>query len=499
MQYFGRDPRTTHHMTPKDVRHTGDGRRWPLLAWALTGVVAGGVCASLLAIPVQTTDCLIPILQALDHRSAASVFLSSADAAAYMRPLRLAQIQALVNVADGHFFLVFKGLHVALVLACVGLFVAAAGVRTRRDAAALALGLAVLTGLHTFLGTVAEAYPVNHFLEIVVACLGVFVLAQRPGGWAIDLLATGVFVAAALTLESGVLVWVVIVVAWCTGMPGISRRGVVLASAGLAGYLGLRFGYFDTGLPTLVERSTGFGLRTLDPPELMARFGQHPWPLYVYNIISSLGSVTVSQPRAGVWTLPAALADGQPVLGTVINLVSSTATTAVIAWCGASRWRRWRTRRFEHVDQVLLVAGAVLVANAALSYSYTKDEIMSPAGAFYALAAVVAFHQLIGWWEQQAARVPRASAVTLLMLSLLLLPSASGWGLRAIGTHYRMHQMALDVRNEWVHVDGWLEQQHAAPGSAEARATVERLRRDALEHTTANPYFLALQGTVLFQ
>lgn len=450
----------------------------------------------MLDIPLQVTDSLIPILQALDHRSALGALLSSVDAAAYLRPLRMAQIQWLVNIAGGHYFLVFKGLHLALVVACVALMVLAAQVRSRRDVAALAFGLAVLTGMPTFLGTVWEAYPINHFLEMVVACLAVFVLAQRPAYWLGELAALALFAAAALTLESGLLVWVVLAVAWLTGMPGVPRRTVVAATALLGAYLVLRFGVLGTGLPTLIERSTGFGLRTLDPPELLARFGHWPLPLYAYNVLSALGAVTLSQPRAGVWTLPAALVAGQPVLGTAINIASSAITTGVIVWCGATRWTRWRARRFEPLDHTLLVALALLVANAVLSYGYTKDEILSPAGAFYALAAVAALRD--GLARLQPCLEAGASGVRAVVLMALVAVAAGGWGLRAIGLHYRCHQMALEVRNEWVDVDRWLERQHATPTTDEARRLVSRLRQDALDHATANPYFLALQGTVLF-
>ncbi len=473
------------------------GRRWSLAIWALAALVAAGVSASLLAIPVQTTDSLIPILQALDHRSALGALLSSADAAAYLRPLRMAQIQWLVNISGGHFYGVFKSVHVALVLACIGLFVMAADVRTRRDAAATSFGLAVLTGMSTFLGTVWEAYPINHFLEIVVACLAVFVLAQQRPGLLVDLAILAIFGAAALTLESGLLVWVVIAGGWLTGMPGISRRGALLATALLLAYLVLRFGYLGTGLPTLVERSTGFGLRTLDPPELLARFGRNPLPLYLYNIVSALGAVTIAQPRAGVWTLPAALQNGQPYLGTLINIVSSGLTTALIGWSLTSRVRAWRARPFEPGDQVLVVAVAMLVANAVLSYGYTKDEILSPAGVFYALAAVVALRDLLTRLDVRL--TTGAPAAVVVGLALLVAPVSGGWGLRALGLHYRCQQMALDVRNEWVEVDRWLERQQATPTTDEGRAVVRALRREALDHATANPYWLALQGTVLFQ
>ncbi len=470
-----------------------------LAAWVLAAACAAGVCASLLTIPVQVTDSLVPILQAQSSPSVAGAVLASADSAAYLRPLRIAQIQWLFEAANGRYFLAYKAFHVALVLACLALFVMAARVRTAGDVWAFACALTVLTGLHTFLGTVWEAYPINHFLEVVVLCLFVYVLAESRGGWWADALAALAFAVAALTLESGLLLWVVAVVAWLAGAKGLSRRGLVLMTVLLAGYLVVRFGYYSTGLPTLVERSTGFGTQKLDPPELMRRFGGRPLVLYAYNIVSSLGSVLLSQPRAGVWTLLAEpRADGLSP-GTMMNVIVSLLTTVAIAVWSTRRWPAWRTRQFQQGDRVVLVALAVTVANAVLSYGYTKDEIMSPAGAFYALAVGVVGRDLVTGPRpsgQPGATAPTPAAWAMLFVIGLV---SAGWAVRAAGLHYQMHQMAHDVRNEWVSVDAWLEAQHAAPATDEARALVRELREDALARVTGNPWGLALQGTRVFR
>ena len=473
--------------------------RASLAAWVLAAAFAAGVCASLLTIPVQVTDSLIPILQAQSAPSVAGAVVASADAAAYLRPLRIAQIQLLFEAANGRYFVAYKAFHVALVLACLALFVVAARVRTPGDVWAFACALTVLTGLHTFLGTVWEAYPINHFLEVVVLCLFVYVLAESRGGWWADVLAALAFAVAALTLESGLLLWVVAVVAWLTGAKGISRRGLVLMTVLLAGYLMLRFGYYATGLPTLVERSTGFGTQKLDPPELMRRFGDRPMVLYAYNIVSSLGSVLLSQPRAGVWTLLAEPRAEGLSPGTVMNVAVSLLTTAAIAAWSIRRWPAWRARQFQPDDRVVLVALAVTVANAVLSYGYTKDEIMSPAGAFYALAVLVVARDLVTAPRVAGASGPIAARPAAWAMLVVIGIVSAGWAVRAAGLHYQMHQMAHDVRNEWVTVDAWLEAQQASPATDEARALVRELREDALARVTGNPGGLALQGTRVFR
>ncbi len=471
--------------------------RASLVSWLLAGLVTAGLAASMRTIPVQVTDSLVPLLQAQEAASWRDAVRAAADSAGYLRPLRIAQIQWLHDVADGEYFLVYKMFHLLLVGIVMALFTAAARVRQAADLCAFAFGLTVLTGLHTFLGTVWEAYPINHFLEIVAACLGAWVLAESRGGWWADGALILLFAVAVLTLESGLLVWVVAVAAQVTGARGVSRRGLVVLTALLAGYLVLRFGYFDTGLPTLVERSTGVGVARLDPAELTRRFGDRPLVLYAYNVASSLGSVLASQPRAGVWTLLAEHGEGGVAPGTLLNLGVSVATTAGVALWTLPQAARVRPATLRPSARIAVVAGAVLVANAVLSYGYTKDEIMSPAGAFYALAAyAVAREWLVGPRPAAGAAAVgwREPAALLLVLGV-----ATGWSIRALGVHYHLHQMAHEVRNEWVTVDSWLVRQQAAPESDAGRRLVRQLREDALARVTGHPWGLALQGTRVFR
>lgn len=455
------------------------------LAWAMTAVVALAVCYSVTRIPVQVTDSLVPILQAQETASVASAFVSSLGAA-YLRPMRLAQIQALFELSNGHYFLAYKGFHVALVIACFALLVIALNPRTGVDLVALTFALTVLTGIHTFRGMVWEAYPINHFLEISVFCLLALALARSRGGWWADLGAALTFVVASLTLESGLLVWVVIVAAWLAGFRGVSKRGVLIATMLLAAYFVVRFPYLGTGTPALAERSSGFGFGRLGPDELVRRFGAWPYGFYAYNVASSLISVLLSEPRSGTWTAVAEVSSGGVSPGTLINVGSSIVTTIVIGWYGLTLFRSWRARRLEEADRIWLVALAVLAANAAMSYAYTKDEIMSPAGVFYALAGFAAVRRLLPrLGRQQGARWKSA------VYAFAIAGAAAGWAIRTVGLHYQMHLMAFSVRNEWVYVDDWLARQHASPTSAEGKRIVEAMRNDALAQTVVNPYIQA--------
>lgn len=458
---------------------------WRLAAWALTALMAAGVSYSVLRIPVQTTDSLIPILAAHRAPSLVQAVMDNAYSGGYLRPLRIAQIQMLFDASGGRYFLAYKGFHVALAIACCGLFTLALRPRTRADFVALAVALTVLTGLHTFFMTVAEAYPINHFLEIAVLCLLTLVLAQSAGGWCVDLAAALTFVVAALTLESGLLVWVVAVGARATGMRGISMRGVAAMTVLLAAYLYVRFVYLATGVPALIERASGFGTARLEPDALMQRFGDWPYGFYAYNVASSLLTVLISEPRGGVWEIATDLGAGRMALGSIVNIMSSAVTSVVIGWFVVQRGSDWKRGTFAPPDRIVVVALLLLVANAAVSYAYTKDEIMSPAGVFYALAAFVGMRHALEWLGD-AGRPRRV----IIAAGCVLVIAVAGWSVRAVGLHYGMHRAAFNVRNEWVDVLQWLDQQGDPPRSESERQLVNALRDEAIAAGVVNPDWL---------
>jgi hypothetical protein len=458
-------------------------RRWRIGSWLVALVMAAAVCHSMLRIPLQPTDSLIPILAAQATPSVADAISGSMGSPGYLRPLRIGQIKLLYDAAGGHYFAVYKGFHIALVVAAFALFVTAIRVRTATDFLAATFALTVFTGIHTFVRTVWEAYPVNSFLEIGVFCLATLVLAQSRGGWLPGLAACVLLAAGALTLESGLLVWVVAAAAWLTGLRGLCGRVVLVMTLLVVAYFVMRFGVLDTGAPGMVERSSGFGTERLEPAEIVARFGSRPYLFYAYNVGSSAFSVLASEPRDGEWRIAAEMqADGTPLEGSVLNLATSIATTALIVMYARRRWPLWRQRRFGAEDQLVVVAIALIGANAAMSFAYTKDDIMSAAGMFYPLAAYIAARDV-------AQRLPFAGSGRTILVALLLMILAGGWALRSAGVHYQMRLMAFSVRNDWVNVDHWLESQRAMPSTPEGRRLVSELTEDALRRPVINPFF----------
>ena len=441
-------------------------------AYGLASLVALVLACDLLWMPVQVSDSLGELLEAQRSPSARASFEANLGSAGYLRPLRIAQIKVLYDAAQGsHYWLVFRGLHALLIGVALFLFTRVLRVSTRIDFAAAAFALVTLTGLHTFRGTVQEAFPINHFLEMLVCCLLALNLARSRGGIWVDAVATVIFAGAALTLESGLLVWVVAAAAWTVGWRGISSRGLVLMTALLLGYLYLRFVSLSSGMPSLSERSSGYWLSVLEPSELQQRFGAHPMVFYSYNVWTSIMSVLFSEPQAGVFEAVRAWLDDRLLARSVIPVTTSVIATGLIVWAAA---RRVANRyALDDTARFILIGIAVLVANAVLSFSYTKNEIMSIAGAFYALAAFGAMRDGL----LAAPRMPRPAGVAFALLLCLL---SVGWTVRSVGVHYVLRSQAFRHQADWVALPGLWQRSERWPSDPADLRLILQLRADAV-------------------
>ena len=446
--------------------------------YGLASLFVLALAGDLLWMPIQVGDSLGELIEAQRSPSVWESFEGALGSNAYLRPLRIAQIKALFDLAqDRHYWLVFRGFHALLIGVAVFLFARVLRVSTLTDFAAAAFALVTLTGLHTFRGTVQEAFPINHFLEMLVCCLLALNLARSRGGVWVDAGAAVIFAVAALTLESGLLVWVVVATAWAVGWRGVSARGVVLMTTLLLGYVYLRFVFLSSGMPTLSERSSGYWLSMLDPPELQQRFGSHPMFFYTYNVATSVMSVLFSEPQAGVFEAVRAWLDNRLLPRVVVPVITSAVTTGVIVWTAA---RRLTTRtRLDDTARFIIVGVAVIGANAAVSFSYTKNDILSIAGAFYALAAYGAIRDglLTAPAMHRAGRV--AFAVLLCLLSV-------GWTIRSTGVHYVLRAQAFRHQADWVSLPGLWQRSGRWPSDISEQRLIRRLRGDAVGLTLPN-------------
>ena len=447
-------------------------------AYGLASLIALALACDLLWMPIQVGDSLGELLDAQRSPSVWASFNDSLGSQGYLRPLRIAQIKALFDMAQGsNYWLVYRGFHALLIGVAIFLFTRVLRVSTGTDFAAAAFALVTLTGLHTFRGTVQEAFPINHFLEILVFCLLTLNLARSRGGIWVDAAAALIFAVAALTLESGLLIWVVAAAAWAVGWRGISARGLVLMTALLLGYVYVRFVHFSSGVPTLAERSSGYLLSVLEPSELQQRFGAQPLVFYSYNVATSAVSVLFSEPQAGVFETVRAWLDDRLLPRVVLPVATSVVTTGLIIWTAMRRAARWRP--LDDTARFILVCLAVLGANAALSFAYTKNEIMSAAGAFYALAAFGAMRDGL----LTAATMRRAARGA---FALLLCVLAVGWTIRSAGVHYLLRSQAIKHQADWVALPGDRQRNGEWPSDPEERRLILRLRADAVRLALPN-------------
>jgi hypothetical protein len=457
-------------------------RRWTWLVYAYGLLVAAVLGYFLFGLVIQVSDSFGNLL-AVQPPTLGELVRDQFSQRAYLRPLLWAQLKIVYELSGGNYFLWFRSIHVAQVLLLIVLYLRLVRPRTALDAALAPLSLALLIGAHTFVPMVREAFPINGFLTTAVCCVAAAALTLREQSrWYWDLLAIGLFVGSLLTVESGVLVWVICVAACALGARGVSRRAVLAMTACLLAYLVARTLVLDVGTPTLAERASGFGFRILEPSDLMARFEGRAWPFYVYNVLSAISTVLFSEPKGGVWRFVFELTTGTIHPWSAVSVASSSAATTLVAWFVWRRRDRIRTRVFDDNDRLVGLFLVVLVANAVISFSYTKNIIMSPAGVFLGLAVSVAARE----WFRDAA-VSRARARAAVPTVVLFVVLTCGWAYRVAGNHYNLRWTAAEQRAAWVSVDTWLDRQRLTLRGEDGPALRDALRRDALwNHPT--PY-----------
>ena len=398
-------------------------------AYAVALAVGSLMSVFLLQIPVQLSDSFTEFT-ALEGRSLSEIVAAEFYNGAYFRPLRRGLIKIVHDLSGGHFYLAFRGFQAVQVVVLLLLVVRMLRVRSRPGVFALPLGLAILVGFHTFAGAVVEGLPINHFLTVLICCAAAVNLAEAQPRPIVDVAAIVVLVAATLTIESGLLVWVIFMAAYLVGYQGVSRRGMVALTACVAVYFVGRFVLLGGAAPGLDERSAGFGFTVLNPDELTRRFGSNPVPFYLYNVVSAICCVLFAEPRGGVWAFTRNLTNGLPDAWQVVNVVTSTATTFLIGRYAMTRLSSWRAREFNDADRFVVMFLVVLPANALFAAAYEKDVIMSPAGLFYAAAAYMVVRELV---ESAASPGGATSAMTVAPAVLLLI--AVGWTIRFVGIH----------------------------------------------------------------
>ena len=454
------------------------------LAIVLATLITMPLADSLYRVPIQVSDSLEPIVIAVKYDSAQQLLHDSVTfSPTTFRPLRYLQARALLAVTRATgltYHAVFRGLHVVLLVMLVALFMAAVRVRDWPDLVAFTVAFPVLLGIHTFLSMLLEAFPVNHFAQVGVCAMGVLVLAQHQPRWFVPVVACVLLALSLSVIESGAMVWVTVICCAAAGLRGINRTTVVATTIVFAGYLLLRH-VLGISSPGIGGHGSGFGDRFYSPEELAQRFGAHPLGFMIYNVTGGLASLLFAEPRQGVYSLLTAWRRGEIHPVVLINVISSSANTALLIWYAAARLPRSRSA-WSGADRTFVAACAAFIVNAAFNAVYIKDEIMSPAGLFYAIATFVAVRAVID-------SLPRETLAAASFATCFLVVLGSFWTFRAVGVHYQLRYQAFTTRNDWVEVlrpdkhDEW-------PQNAEEFTLTQRIRAEAIGRRTTSPSFM---------
>src|SRR3970040_1032075 len=99
--------------------------------YVLACLFALALACDLLWMPIQVSDSVGEILDARQSPSTWASFTGALGSDAYLRPLRIAQIKALFDLAGGrHYWLVYRGFHALLMIVAILLFLRAPRVQT---------------------------------------------------------------------------------------------------------------------------------------------------------------------------------------------------------------------------------------------------------------------------------------------------------------------------------------------------------------------------------
>lgn len=374
-----------------------------------------------------------------------------------------------LEIPPDAYFAVVKVLHVAMTMALLLLGVRLLAVRTPVDFAAATIALYVLVGMHTFVGFINESFPINNHLAAALATVIAANLAYSRGGILADIGVMLCFVVGLSELETGFLVLVVVATGYALGWRGVSlwALGVILLLT--MGYFVANAGHLAGG-GGLIHNSSGFGFSVRDPAELQQMFAGRMYVLFAYNVVCSVVSIIFAEPKAGVWDFTNAALSGTLRPHHLIEIGTSLVLAGFV---GLYIWRHvgdWLRMRLTHSDRLVLMAGAVLFANAAISFAYLKDVTLGTAGVFWAIGGYAAIRDaLIRMTEG------RTSVAWSIIACFALAVMSAGFVVRSMSAHYSIYKNAFSNQSDWV--DKIPAYQPITP---EGQALMDRLKSEAL-------------------
>lgn len=351
-------------------------------------------------------------------------------------------------------------LQFALILLALAAMFRAQGLKR---AVAAVIALSVVVGLHSsqilFFFVPLNAYSTAMLIVLAVALLTLTPWLRGNREWIILPLT----LVALFWLEFGIFIVPIVAIAWLLKAPGTTWRSVGSALLGLAIYLTARLGFSPGGVP-LDSPETGFGFSGLSAEEAGTLFAHAPWLLWLYNVGATLLTVLASEPRAGQFQFVAKLLRGDVQPWMWLHVLSSIATTTVVAIV------LFRIRGQPHRDRLIAAFGGVLiVVGSLLGFLYTRDRIALPVGIGYGMLVYTTFSALLDRPAPQRQTIANGLLVAVL---------GACWLIRIGDRYVAIRDVAWDYHLEW--------SRESAVAAVEQSAFVARLRASALERLPAD-------------
>lgn len=423
-------------MPPRvNAGETARPRAWTFAAGALVLPPLFILCWTLWRAPYPLSEA-VSLFEDVAQRPVSSFLVPTTS---YYRPLFYVALSTLWHGAgsvDRALALIKVLLHILPLSVLVVAFIAHLRPRSALDAAAALVATAVLIGSPGLLDNLE--LPLSYTLVGMPIALIVWMLLERERRpWHGPLIVALTIVAVGFK-EQGLVIVPVIVLAWWMGAPGASRGTVVRITILAVAYVIFRLAY--RGAWPLFEQDVGFGFERLSSTEAVQRFGAFPLWIYAYSSLSTIANVLFAEPTDGTFRFVRAWVENQSQPWHFVYLLSSLATTALIARWGMHVLRR--SRRSPE-SRIVMALGISLLACGVLSFDYSRPRLGGMAVPFYALAAYHAIRSV----ERRAA-VSRRVAAVLMTASLTVL--AAAWQARAVYTIEFTRQRAVNAHREWL-------------------------------------------------
>jgi hypothetical protein len=333
----------------------------------------------------------------------------------------------------------FRCLEVGAVAALWLLLIREIRPRSWLDTAIAAFAVVVLVGLPGF----RDNLEIPLLMTLIAMPLVLIVwrlLEAEPRWWHGPLIIALTLIAIGFK-EQGLVLVPVVVVAWWMGASGVGRVTAASIVIVTLGYLIFRFTAAGSWPPFVQD--VGLGFTMLSAGQATARFGAFPLPIYAYNVGATIANMLFSEPTSGTFIAFAHVMNGQFVPPEIINVLSSAALSALIAWWAISSVRRDDRRPWSRESRLAGVLLIAIAASGALGFNYTRDRLAGMAAVFYALAAFPAVRELIR-------RAPQGSRTRVVAIAAAVVVLAGLWVIRAIGTVDFARLTASKNRREWI-------------------------------------------------